>query len=117
MSTPATKWKPAFLVTVMITIPVIAGLVYWALDQQAIISHQAATISQISERCGDIKQEHDRLAKLFPTDMKGSDISHLLRPKTMGALIADEDRIVECRGLRFELDRFGNVENIRPRAE
>ncbi len=114
MSTTATKWKPAFLVTAMITIPVIAGLVYWALDQQAIISHQAATISQISERCSDIKQEHDRLAELFPTDMKGSDISHLLRPKTMGALIAEEDRIVECRGLRFEL---GNVENIRPRAE
>ncbi len=117
MSATTTKWKLAFLVTVMITIPVIAGLVYWALDQQAIISHQAATISQISERCSDIKQEHDRLAKLFPTDMKGSDISHLLRPKTTGALIAEEDRFVECRGLRFELDRFGNLRSVRPRGQ
>ena len=117
MSTTATKWKPAFLVTVMITMPVIAGLVYWALDQQAIISHQAATISQISERCSDIKQEHDRLAKLFPTDMKGSDISHLLRPKTIGALIAEEDRIVECRGLRFEFDSFGNLTSVKPRGQ
>ena len=117
MSTTATKWKPAFLVTVMIAIPVIAGLVYWALDQQAIISHQAATISQISERCSDIKQERDRLAKLFPTDMKGSDISHLLRLKTMGALIADEDRILICRGLRFEFGSFGNLTSVRPRGQ
>lgn len=117
MSTTATKWKPAFLVTVMITLPVIAGLVYWALDRQAVISHQAATISQISERCSDIKQEHDRLAKLFPTDMKGGDIGHLLRPKTMGALIADEDRIFTCRGLRFEFDSFGNLRNVRPRGQ
>ena len=57
------------------------------------------------------------LASLFSPDITRERVSRLLRPKVVGALIPDEERVATFRGLRFEFDEFGNLNRIRPDQE